>query len=77
VGSCDRHTRVNKCTRGTRRGGERVTACRQRCAVGALGRDPRGPSGLRTAGLVTIYRDFRHSGWRDADLLPGAGPTTA
>jgi hypothetical protein len=80
VGSCDRHTQDNQLNRTTWRGGERVAACRQRRAVGALGRDPCGPSGLRrSAGHGAAHRDFRHSGGRGADRLrfPDAGPTTA
>ena len=78
LGSCHRHTQDNQRNRATRRGGERVAACRQWRAVGALGRDPCGPSGLRSAGHGAVHRDLRHCGGRGADRLrlPDAGPTT-
>jgi hypothetical protein len=78
LGSCHRHTQDNQCNRATWRGGERVAAYRQWRAVGALGRDPCGPSGLRSAGHGADHRDLRRSGGRGADRLrlPDSGPTT-
>jgi hypothetical protein len=62
VGSCDGHTQDNHHNRAEQRGRERMAACRQRRAVGALRRDFCRSSWSRFALLSATHRCFRNSG---------------